>query len=155
MIRVLREGGQIVAGIAFERYPRSDCGLVTYMVVAPSHRQRGLGLELQRAAVRELSARVVFGEVLPAKLERNLRWGARIVDLQYIQPALGPGLVRDRGLILLALGGGEPLPDALPGDVVRAFLEELYAATEGGPLDPAIHIGPTVGLILAHPTAPG
>ena len=38
-IQLLRDGGRTVAGIVHERYPRSRCGLMTYLVVAPSHRQ--------------------------------------------------------------------------------------------------------------------
>lgn len=137
----------IVAGICYERYPISGCGLVTYMVVAQSHRRRGLGQQLQHAAVAELGG-VVFGEIVPSKLDRNLRWGARVVDIPYVQPSLGLG--RDRGLYLIVL---EATRQTLPGSLVRGFLEEFYMATEGGPPDPAIVIGDTVPLILAPPTA--
>jgi GNAT superfamily N-acetyltransferase len=140
---------EIVAGIAFEHYPRSGCGLVTYMVVAPSGRQRGVGRRLLGDAVAALHARggpVVFGEVNDprlrdgnkrepadvawARLERNQRWGARVVDVRYVQPALGDGLARDRGLCLIALAGAAPLPDALDGAMVRAFVAELHEVTE-------------------------
>ena len=150
-MRLVREGRALVAGICFERYPRSGCGLITYLVVAPSHRRHGLGRRLQHEAVEALGG-VVFGEVTPALVARNVRWGARIVDVPYVQPALGPGLERDRGLTLIAL---EPKTATLPGAVVQAFVEELYAATEGGPPDPAIRIGPTVALILAQPMGTG
>jgi GNAT superfamily N-acetyltransferase len=150
-VRLACEGRALVGGICFERYPRSGCGLVTYLVVAPSHRRQGLGYRLQHEAVQTLGG-TVFGEVAPALVHRNLRWGARVVDVPYVQPALGPGLERDRGLTLLAL---EPTTDTLSGAVVRTFLEELYAATEGGPPDPAIRIGATVALILAQPSGAG
>jgi len=146
-VRLVMDTGQIVAGICFERYPVSGCGLVTYMVVAPSHRRRGLGQQLQHDAVAELGG-TVFGEIVPAKLSRNLRWGARVVDIPYVQPSLGLG--RDRGLYLIVL---EATRLSLPGSLVRGFLEELYLATEGGPPDPAIVIGDSVPLILAPPTA--
>lgn len=146
-VRVEVEDGRIVAGICYERYPISGCGLVTYMVVAPSHRRRGLGQQLQHDAVAELGG-TVFGEIVPSKLSRNLRWGARVVDIPYVQPSLGLG--RDRGLYLIVL---EATRLSLPGSLVRGFLEEFYNATEGGPPDPAIVIGDTVPLILAPPTA--
>lgn len=150
-VRLVREGRALIGGICFERYPRSGCGLVTYVVVAPSHRRQGLGYRLQHEAVQALGG-TVFGEVGRALVARNLRWGARIVDVPYIQPALGPGLERDRGLTLIAL---EPTTTSLPGPMVWSFLEELYAATEGGPPDPAIQIGATVALILAQPSDAG
>ncbi len=52
-----------------------------------------------------------------------------MLEVDYVQPALGDGLARDRGLCLIAL---PPVP-ALTGGLVRDFLRELYAATEGTP----------------------
>jgi GNAT superfamily N-acetyltransferase len=143
---------QILGGIAFERYPRSSCGLVTYMAIAPAARRQGLGKRLQRDAALAMfaaGARAVFGEVndprlvglgvdepveaMWRRLERNQAWGARVVDTRYVQPALAPGLLRDHGLCLVALAGELPLPATLPGRIVRDFVEELYAATEGAP----------------------
>jgi GNAT superfamily N-acetyltransferase len=145
---------ELVGGIAFERYPRSGCGLITYMVIAPAARRAGLGKRLQREAARALfaaGAPAVFGEVNdprrigegvdePAgemwrRLERNQAWGARVVDVRYVQPALAPGLERDRGLCLIALAGEQPLPPAIPGEIVRDFVDELYAITEGAAPD--------------------
>ena len=141
---------EILGGIAFERYPRSGCGLVTYMVIAPAARRRGLGKRLQRDAALTMfaaGAPAVFGEVndprlaglgidepveaMWRRLERNQAWGARVVDARYVQPALAPGLERDHGLCLIALASEQPVPAVLPGGVVRGFVEELYAATEG------------------------
>lgn len=148
----LRDRGrrQILGGIAFERYPQSSCGLVTYMAIAPAARRQGLGKRLQRDAASTMfaaGAHAVFGEVndprlvgqgvdepvdhMWRRLERNQAWGARIVDTRYVQPALAPGLSRDHGLCLIALASDQPLPGTMPGRLVRAFVEELYAATEG------------------------
>jgi GNAT superfamily N-acetyltransferase len=143
---------ELVGGIAYERYPRSGCGLVTYMVVSPQVRRQGLGRRLQGEAVHALvaaGAPAVFGEVndprlagagvdepgdlMWRRLERNQAWGARVVDARYVQPALAAGLARDRGLCLIALTGPTlpPLPPVLSGAIVRDFIDELYAVTEG------------------------
>jgi GNAT superfamily N-acetyltransferase len=141
---------ELLGGIAFERYPRSGCGLITYMVIAPAARRQGLGKRLQRDAAATLfaaGAPAVFGEVndprragdgvdeplddMWRRLERNQAWGARVVDVRYVQPALAGGLERDHGLCLIALAGGQPLPPMMPGEIVRDFVDELYAITEG------------------------
>lgn len=147
-IRIARAGTAIVGGIVYERYRASGCGLVTYMVVAPAARGSGLGKRLLDGAVAELATRgapIVFGEVNDPRrvgagnarepvaaswqrLERNQRWGARVVDVHYVQPALGAGLARDRGLCLIALAAANR--DAVAGAVVRAFVAELFACTE-------------------------
>lgn len=154
--RALRDRArrEIHGGIAYERYPRSGCGLVTYMVIAPVARRHGLGRRLQREAALALytaGAPAVFGEIndprlagagvdepidaMWRRLERNQNWGARVLDTRYVQPALAPGLARDHGLCLIALASEQPLPPTLPGRVVRGFLDELYAATEGAAPD--------------------
>jgi GNAT superfamily N-acetyltransferase len=150
------ERREIAGGIVFERYPRSGCGLVTYLVIAPPARRQGLGKRLQREAALQLfaaGAPIVLGELNDPRrdshtgesledkwrrLERNQAWGARVLDVRYIQPALAPGLARDDGLCLIALAGAQPLPATLPGAIVRDFVTELYAITEGGAPPPAL-----------------
>jgi hypothetical protein len=152
-IRLALDGGEIVGGIAFELYPRSRCGLVTYLVVAPQARRTGLGKELRTGAARTLyadGARAVFGEVNDPRaphsyetpetswrrLERYLRWGSRVLDIKYAQPSLGPGLERDRGLVLVRHAGDAPPLDRMPGAIVREFIREFYEVTEDGrPVD--------------------
>src|SRR5678816_3089302 len=145
---------RIYGGIVFERYPRSGCGLVTYMVIAPEARRHGLGRRLQRDAALAMfaaGAPAVFGEVndprlagrgvdepidaMWRRLERNQAWGARVVNTRYVQPALAPGLSRDHGLCLIALASEQPSPATMPGQIVRDFVDELYAATEDAPPD--------------------
>jgi GNAT superfamily N-acetyltransferase len=162
-IRLVRSHDEIVGGIAYERYPRSGCGLVTYSVVAPGARRHGLGKQLQREAIADLverGATAVFGElndplrvssepsdVAWERLLRNQRWGARVVETRYVQPALGPGLARDRTLVLIALAGAAPLPATIAGMTVRRFVHELYEVTEGGAPDPEIAIPDVVRLV--------
>ena len=174
-IRLALAGGRIAGGIAYELYPASRCGLVTYSVVAPEARRAGLGRRLLDGAVAELhaaGARAVLGEVDDprrargpsdepaetawARLERFQRWGARVLGppARYVQPSLGPGLSRDRGLVLIALAGEAPLPPSLDGAIARAFVEELYAVTEGGPPDPEVALPARVPLVVLSRPAP-
>jgi len=151
-VRLVVDGDAIVAGICFERYP-CGVGLVTYMVVAPAARGQGIGEQLLRDAVIDTGG-LVLGEVNDPRrtgewkrLERFQRWGARVLDARYIQPALGEGLSRDRGLLLIAFAGAEPLPEELDGALVRAFVDDIYGSTEGGPKDPEVSIPDRVRLV--------
>lgn len=144
-VRIAVDELGIAGGIVFERYPESGCGFLTYLVVAPRARGRGLGKQLvdgARAWLRD--APIVFAEandprtqtrepvgVAADRLRRLASWGARIVDARYVQPALAPGLARDPTLLLLAFDDR----DALDGAIVHAFVDELYRATEGGPCE--------------------
>lgn len=141
--RLALAGDDIVGGITYELYPQSRCGLVTYMVVAPHAREKGLGRALLEGAGQELyarGARAVFGEVndprvhgeaARPRLERFLRWGAQLVDVPYVQPSLGEGLARDDGLRLIVL---PPVP-VVDAQLVRDFIRELYLATEHAIVD--------------------
>lgn len=153
-IDLAMDGDRIVGGICIERYPRSNCGLLTYIVVAPDQRGRGIGRRLQTSAVERLYARgvsLVLGELDdprggtdPIKWERvrrNQRWGAQVLDVRYIQPSLGSG--RDRQLVLIAL---PPIPP-IDAAVLRAFIAEFYEATEGGSPDPEIDIPDRIGVL--------
>ena len=130
--RIVTDGDDILGGVTYELYPQSQCGLITYLVVAPHARQRGLGKQLMTDAVAALNARgarAVFGEMNrngTERLARFQRWGCRVVDVGYVQPSLGPGLPRDRGLVLIV---HPPLP-AIDGRVVREFVHELHVVTE-------------------------
>lgn len=127
-VRLAVDDGAIVGGIAFELYPNSRCGLLTYLVVAPAAQRRGLGERLFRGAVDDLrarGARAVLGEVRgEERLRRFASWGAHALDVPYVQPSLAPGLPRDRDLVLIAVG------EATRADAV-AFIDELYTVCEG------------------------
>jgi GNAT superfamily N-acetyltransferase len=127
-VRLAVAGDDILGGIAFELYPKSRCGLMTYLVVAPHVRNRGLGEQMFRDAAAELrarGARAVLGEVHGEdRLRRFARWGAHVLDVPYVQPSMAPGLARDADLVLIAVGEAER------GDV-EAFIDELYTVCEG------------------------
>jgi len=148
-LQLALEGGDIVGGIAFELYRQSRCGLVTYVVVAPQARRGGLGHTLRSGAARTLyadGAHAVFGEVNDPRaphsyetaeeswkrLLRYQRWGSRVLDIRYVQPSLGPGLERDRGLVLLRHAGDAPPLGEMPGHIVQGFISEFYDITEEG-----------------------
>ena len=156
---------RIDGGAIGEWYPRSHCALLTYLVVAPGARTHGLGRALLTAVRRALDVHArgqgakvaaVLGELsdpthgdeAAARLARFRRWGARTVEHRYVQPALGPGLARDRGLRLIAFFDGEP-PASLPGPPLRAFVRELYAATENVDPEDDPELGPILGAIGA------
>ena len=98
-------------------------------------RRRAMSLDLRPVSVR---------------LERYQRWGWRVVSARYVQPALGPDLARGRGLLLLARTEATPPPAELDGALARAFIEELYEVTEGGPPDAEIALPDRVPLVELH-----
>jgi GNAT superfamily N-acetyltransferase len=141
------DGDRVLGGVCAEHYRSSRCGLVTYIAVEPQHRGAGIARTLMRAAVGRLDAlasdqgeplRAIFAEAedpskvdptLHAKASQRLRilarFGARAVDLRYVQPGLSGGGGRARHLMLLQLGGGDaPIERA----VVRDFMHEFYRA---------------------------
>ncbi len=137
-VRLAVDGDAIVGGICYELYPVSRCGLMTYMVVAPAARRSGLGERLFReaaGALRARGAKAVLGEVEgQERIARFQRWGARVIDIAYVQPSLAPGLPRDASLRLIAVGEAER------SDVV-AFIDELYTACEGHTREAAFTAG--------------
>lgn len=155
LVAVDEPGRNLLGGIAFEYYRDSCCGLLTYLVVAPDWRRRGLGRQLVQGALARLqqeaqahgtSLRGVFAEaedpdrvgpdgnsMAPSeRLRALLRLGARRIDVPYVQPALEGGDGRCRHLLLLVF---HPRSGAVPGAVVHGFLHEFYRAL--GITDPA------------------
>jgi len=139
------DDGTVEGFAAAEYYPRSHCGLLSYLAVDAAERGRGLSRALFDQAADALhrdaaadggTLAAIFGEIHdPARIapeddviapwdrQRIMhRLGARRVPIAYVQPGLAPGAGRARGLMLVAFGA-----DTLPTQTVRAFLSELYA----------------------------
>ena len=142
---------RIVAGLLFEYYPISDCGLLTYLVTHPTFRRRGLATMLFQRGIRNLKAiaarrrrrlHAVFLEIKdPRKRARASdvmdpwtrlaffeRRGARILDLPYVQPPLEPGQGSARALLLLVAWPRYANRRAAPARHLCRFLREFYRA---------------------------
>jgi GNAT superfamily N-acetyltransferase len=147
-------------GFAFvERYRDSRCGLLSYIAVADRCRGQGLGRTLFDLAVASARAaaerdgaplRAVFAEIHDPRRVRAsddvidphrrlaimVRLGARLVPVEYVQPALGPaGNPSDRLMLLVFPNEAE---DELDSEVVRGFLREYYASLDAAPDDAGI-----------------
>jgi GNAT superfamily N-acetyltransferase len=142
---------RLLAGLAFEYYRSSRCGLLTYLAVEPDHRHQGLARTLIARAIEILKndaqeyatrLRAVFSEtedpdrvaadggaISPRdRLTVLGRLGARWIDIPYVQPTLVGGDGRCRHLLLLAFYHNGPTPDSIEGAAVRDFLHEFYRA---------------------------
>jgi len=147
VLLAVADGDRVLGGVCAEHYRSSRCGLVTYIAVAPQHRGAGVARMLMRAAVGRLDAlacdqgeplRAIFAEAEdPSKVDATLhataserlrilgRFGARAVDLRYVQPGLSGGGGRARHLMLLRLGSGDaPIECA----IVQDYMHEFYRA---------------------------
>ena len=141
----------VLGGLVFEYYSASRCGLLTYLVVDPAQRRRGLARCLVNAATDILnqdarqqgaSLRGLFAEADdPAQVAADstampprermtafMRLGARWIDIPYVQPTLVGGSGRCRHLLLLAFAHNGTQPADIEGRVVRDFLYEFYQA---------------------------
>ncbi|KAF0691611.1 Aste57867_17205 [Aphanomyces stellatus] len=159
MLLVVREDDQsILAGVCFEYYPASNCGLITYIATHPSINTRGLGLGrlLAAQAVDRLHTRAaehghkacqgIFFEsntdavhddvMVPATRRAMLRqWGVCYLDMVYVQPRLADHKAPCRTLCLGVWSNAivtTPSGDkAILAAVVLAHLIEFYTVLMG------------------------
>ena len=138
---------EILGGAVCEYYRASSCGLLTYLLVAEQARGTGIGRVLTRAALSALRAdaeqcsaalRAMFAEAEDPRATEDIerrayrvarlgllaKLGAALVDVRFVQPDLGDGAGRERGLVLLTLTGATHAP--IPGPVLGAFMHEFY-----------------------------
>ncbi|MBS3920642.1 MAG: GNAT family N-acetyltransferase [Deltaproteobacteria bacterium] len=144
-----RESRTLMGCIYAEFYGESKCGLLTYLVVHPSHRNRGLGRYLFNEAMQKLKKdaintggklKAVFGEVNnPSKVKVSQdsmnprervriisRLGAQRVPICYVQPELKPGQGRSRCLSLVVFPIDDKPIKSISFDTIRSFLTEFY-----------------------------
>lgn len=141
--------GKLMAGCAFEFYPKSCCGLLTYIAVQEQFQGRGLGKQLVEAASRELTR--VHGQLNAFFLETNSdavdaerdvlrpairrmilgKLGFYCLDFAYVQPPLSPALGKCRDLLLAVHErylSSEKLMDAR---VLLEWVEEFFHVLMG------------------------
>eukprot|EP00160_Parvularia_atlantis_P014350 Unigene3522_Nuclearia_a/m.10756 Unigene3522_Nuclearia_a/g.10756 ORF Unigene3522_Nuclearia_a/g.10756 Unigene3522_Nuclearia_a/m.10756 type:complete len:264 (-) Unigene3522_Nuclearia_a:63-854(-) len=137
---------KIAGGVACEYYPKSNCGLLTYIAVDTEWRQKSLGRVLVREVLKALHADArkagkaacdaVFLEtnsdnvaqekdvMVPAVRRRVLhKLGFRILRFRYVQPALAPGLGKCTDLLLTvheSFLGPVPAGDAAVAGVLKS-----------------------------------
>jgi GNAT superfamily N-acetyltransferase len=139
-----------LAGFAFiERYRESHCALLSYIAVDRRWRGRRLaGMLFERVleSAREGAAadgsplRAVFAEIHdPERMDASddvidpavrvrimAHLGARLVPIDYVQPALGDAGARSHRLMLIAFP--QRREHTVDAAVIRSFLLEYYAA---------------------------
>ena len=157
-------GERVIGGLAVEYYRTAGCVLATYLYVSDDepYRHRGharaLLLEADQACralgpVRAVLAEAEWPEALRlraaplaevavarARMRFFARLGARLFNLDYVQPVLGAGkraVSYLRLFLLPAPDGAARLPDEPLSVAVGAFLNEFYAALGEGPAAPA------------------
>ena len=146
-----RERRQIAGGILFRYLPVSCSGLIDYVVVGPGFKRQGLGrwfLDQAKAALEKVAKDrgcellAVFMEVndprrVPesedsmnpwARIRFFQGWGAKILDVPYVQPELLPGQGRAREMVLLAALPRQTDPHFIPARTVVEFVYEEYRA---------------------------
>jgi GNAT superfamily N-acetyltransferase len=141
----------LVGGLTGHWYPTCRVFLVDYLVVRPEFRGRGIGSALLRHGSKqwscELSPVLILGEVEDPRQYSDTgfgnpslrfrfygRLGARVLQLPYFQPALGPSGSRVRGLLLMVFSAQ---PDAytgsttIAGEPLDCFIRQYVTECEG------------------------
>jgi len=164
---VALRGGSPIGGIVGEVHADERLLLVSYLAVLPDLRGGGVGQALVKHAlprwkaargidvfVAEVHDPRVWQDVAGDDPERRLRFfdrvGARVLDVPFVQPALGPGGDRVPGFLLLALDVGSAVE--LPSELIAGFVRRYYRVAEGArePYDATLN--ELLGLIEARQT---
>jgi GNAT superfamily N-acetyltransferase len=150
VILSLSQDGNIQGGVACEYYPISSCGLVTYIVTNPNHRNKGVASRLLSAVLDCLPPlQALFLETNnPNKVDANLdimspshrlqalhKLGFRILSLEYVQPPLGAGRSSCRDLYLCASTRVSGCTEGVSSVVLSSWLTEFYTVLCGNAVE--------------------
>lgn len=149
-------GWRVGGGICYEWYRGGRGALVTYIIVAPHMRRRGLARHLMQSAFQHLrqishmqpgmnlpvfAETEIIGAGAPGQQRREAlarfsalsRLGFKALDFPYIQPPLSPGKSHVDHLTLMAYA---PSAEAIAIDaaVIARFLKTFYRALIGAAL---------------------
>ncbi|MBV9023463.1 MAG: hypothetical protein JO362_06650 [Streptomycetaceae bacterium] len=160
VLTVCGPDGAVLAGAVGEWFPSSRVQLLSYLVVRQGLRSQGLGSKVLSEALSRwteaLRPLLILGEVEDPRYFRDTgfgdvvgrvrlyeRKGVRALPVPYAQPALGPGLSRVPGLMLMVFAAHCDVRAAegtINGGVVEQFLTEYYTVVEGdaSPDDPQL-----------------
>lgn len=145
VILALTPSGSIVGGVTIEHYRTADCGLLTYIAVAPNARGRGVGKRLvaeARVWLTQVAGDVpLFAEterycdaandaerVATIARQRQLaKLGADMLAFDYIMPPLRPDS-QPHPLHLLIFTDGLGTRSSVPSRQIASLLRELAAA---------------------------
>lgn len=141
---------RLAGGMSAHHYPTCRVLLLNYLAVDPTVRGKGIGSTLVRHAQQvwfpALSPLLLLGEVEDPRKHEDIgfgapwprfrlygRFGARVLDLPYLQPALRPGCDRVRDLVLMAFATTPSAysgPDRVDGGPIGCCLREYFASCE-------------------------
>jgi hypothetical protein len=140
---------RVYGGIIFEYYPKSSCGMLSYVVVAPGQRGKGIFRRLYNYAIgrflkdseengRELKA--VFAEIRdpwkPSRFESqeftrtraliHSKLGAKLIDIPYIMPPLDENKSKLDDFLLVSYPINNKNHLSISTKIVVSFLEDYY-----------------------------
>ena len=147
-----QDADQVIGGIVIEYFRGSRTALVTYLVVAPEARRRGLARRLLDAAVQKVTADngdkrpLILGEVerpeaqasgadraqAVARLGIIGSLGGLLVVIDYVQPSLGEGKPPLDDLSLVTFPARGAATKSLRATQLKTFIAEFYESLEQG-----------------------
>ena len=142
----------VYGGLIFEFYIRSSCGLLTYLVIDPLFRKKGIGKDLVKRSQEILNKdaeslgghlNAIFAETEDPRININKNYtehterliilstlGGKWVPISYIQPALGASKHRANLLLLTFPTEKSEKEFTVNGLVLRTWLNEFYRALD-------------------------
>ena len=147
VVSIATEDGGPVGMAVTEYSTTTDIDLLGYLATRPGDRGRGVGARLldhlaerwRRRGVALALAELHDPRAWPETTEERAvarvrfyaRWGADVLDVPWVQPALQPDLHRVPHMLLSVLARAPEDTMTVPAATVRAWADEYYAFTEG------------------------